>query len=213
MPITFDNVGTSFTSGTTCSVNFTFTAGANTVLLVYTVADVGRSCSAVAYAGVQLTQLIHVTTNQLWALTAPAAGANTLSVDWVTTGGTGAFRATAVTYLGVKAVGGFGTLQSTTTTGVVINLSLSSTTTDLVAFFAVTTNNVSLTASPGTTRLSASHSGDLMLIGDIAGAATISLSAVVPGSSVIRFIGQPLIFSLAAAVTSPFTLSMLGVGL
>ena len=215
MPVTFDNFGTSFSSGVDCNVNFLFTAAADTVLLVYTVGDGTRSVSAIAYNGVALTQLFQDASHQLWALTAPTAGINTLSVDWVTTGGALQFRAVAVTYLNVKAVGGFGTLQGTKTAAAVVgNLSLSSSTTDIVAYFVRASAGGNLDALPGTTRLSGSASANARFVfADVAGAATISLSASAAAATTIRIIGQPLIFSVAAAGATRLNLrALLGVG-
>lgn len=213
MPVTFDNIGTSFSSGAGVSIAFNFTAAANTVLLVWTHCDGDRSCSAVAYGGVACTQLLDQTGGgaQLWALTAPAAGINVLSATWRATGAI-AFRAIAVTYLGVKAVGGFGTVQGTVSSGANCGLSLSSSTTDLVAYFCKN-NGAALSAAPGTSRLSGSTSTSCkFVVADTAGLPSTSVSVSTGAGSAIKILGIPLVFS-AAATTSPWGLATMGCGL
>lgn len=206
MPVTFDNIGSTASTGATCSI--LFTAAANTVMLMFT----RQSVSVCAYNGVALTRL-HVTDrNEIWGLTAPATGANTLAVTFVNVAtNTGCIVAT---YNNAKAVGPFGTPQGTLTTGTVGNLSLSSTTTDLVVMGVWLNDaggNIIFNAGM-TVRQTRSCVAQYKLgLADRAGAATLSLSASNGFSTGFIIEGIPVKFS-AAAATKPFNLAMLGAG-
>jgi len=207
MPIVFDNVGGSASTGT--ALAFNFTAAANTVLLVFTRANASRSVSAIAYGGVALTRITQTGfVQEVWGLTAPASGSNILSAQWA--GAAVSLCMIAVTYLNVAAVNPWGTPQSNASTGTVFTLSLSSTTTDLVVVgFGI--NGVTLTINNATTRLTAG-AASILVVADAPGAATISISASA-GNSGWRGVGVPLVFSAAAVATGSFTLNLLGVGL
>ena len=210
MPVTFDNVGRSHTSG--ANLSLVFTAAANAAMLIFTV---GGSISAMAYAGVACTNYTFnagAGTVQVWVLSAPASGVNTLSVNGVT--GVTNLNAIVTTYTQVKDTNGFGTAQNTLTTGTVCNLSLSSSTTDLVYLAAWINDNGTANAhynGAATLRASATVSTVTMLVYDITGAATTSVSASTATSTGFILLGVPLVFS-AAAATGPFNLAMLGAG-
>lgn len=213
MPVTFDNVGSSTSTGP--NLAFTLTLGSNAVLLVFTRADVVQAVSAVTYNGVALSLILNQNSvNELWGLTAPASGANTLSVAW--TGAAAHFGAIGVSYVNVKNVNPWGTAQGTASVGTVINLSLSSTTTDLMVVGVghnSGTNTINIDNAAATHRLSQTGAANAfkLEVGDLAGATTLSVSASCNASLAIRIIGVPLVFS-AASVTSPFGLCLTSSG-
>ncbi len=215
MPVTFDALGTasgSLTQSLTVNINI----ASNAVLVVGVGTNINRSASAILYAGVALTRLgqVHETTNQtveLWVLTAPAAGNNALSAHFV--GASAMWAIAGGSYLNVKAIGPFGTPASGTSgTANNVNFSISSTTTDLVAGF-IWGDNSTPSATNGTSRASVGFAtgGGKFLYQDIAGAASITLSATSTGAN-WAFMGLPLIFSAAAVATTPWGLATMNCG-
>lgn len=216
MPVTFDNSFGLQTNGAACQFNFTL--GTNAVLLAF-VSSTGNgvSVSAVAYAGVALTKLDHRAvapggTNvvfDIWALTAPAAGVNVLSAQFATSDN---WRFIAASYLNVKAIGGFGTIQGNTGTSVSTNsFSLSSTTTDLCVFGYNGAQGLTATVAGVTERGSAGVGS--MKIWDVAGTGpTLSVSCSASAASTYLIgTGLSLQFS-AISVSTRFFRALTGVG-
>lgn len=209
MPVTFDNAASGQTSGVALSL--ALTAAANTVLVVFTLNDDGRSMSSVAYNGVNLTRLCNVSPGdvEIWGMTAPAAGANNLIVN--ITGASTGFGVIACTYLNA---GGFGTAVSGTATTANPNLSLSSTTTDIViGGFKVGFGTVEI--KNGTTRgnvTTAAVNNARLVVADIAGAASVTLSASMSSSQNMQMGGVTIRFSAAAASSFVGFRALMGVG-
>lgn len=217
MPITFDNKASGQTQGT--SLKVLLTAAANTTLLAFTTNGFGISVSSMAYGGVALQRKAMVVntdysaTLELWVLSAPGTGILTLSAQFVSSVNWGMI---GVTYLGVKASNGFGTPVSATAAGgtTTINLSLSSTNTDLVVACFATGYTDNIIANNGTLRGSATASFDMrMIVADITGALAITVSATSSAAS-WAVLGIPLLFSAAAGGSSRFfgLRSLVGVG-
>lgn len=213
MPVTFDNAGSTATTGTALALTLTLTSGAS--LIVFGANDNGRSLSAVTYAGTALTRKALVQNGEVdcWVLTAPAAGANILSAQLVGAGIS--FAITGLSYVGLKDTGTFGTANSGTV-GVVaaITLSISSTTTDLVVVGYKINGSQTLSIPSGTIRTSISSGAAVKLVvADFAGAATVSASAsATSGTPSWAAIGLPLVFSAAAATANRYFRALRGVG-
>lgn len=213
MPVTFDNIAKSQSTGT--ALQFNLTVGANAVLLAYFVHDSvnQRSVSAVAYGGVAMTRLgstLALGTNnirmEVWGLTAPAAGSNVLSAQFAQSD---LWYGFGVSYLNATGTTPFGTVASATSGGAtVLNLSVSSTSTDLISFFMAATGAITL--SNGTQRQTAGSQA--IVVGDIAGAGPETVSATNAGSITWGGLGLSIRFSAAAASTLRFTRAMTGVG-
>jgi hypothetical protein len=212
MPVVFDNAAQ--TANQTTNIALTLTLGANAVLLVFAAGrDAPFSASAVAYGGVALSKIADVSQEfeivTCWALTAPAAGVNTLSVAF---SNIARFSVLAASYQNVKASGPFGTIVSGVSALANATFSVSSTSTDVVAACWAGINQ-HITANNGTTRASVSTtaSGVPAVLVDITGAGTVSLSATQANAVAWGFIGVPLRFS-AVAATSLRTMCLTGVG-
>lgn len=214
MPVTFDNVAS--TSDNTNALSLTLTVTSGAVLLAFIANRFpAEHVSAVAYNGVAMTQLGMVsTTSQLaecWGLTSPAAGTHVLSAQFTEFA---KWTMVGVSYANVKAVGPFGTVASASVGNATnANLSISSTATDLAVGFFVA-NNQAITPANGTSRFNGNNtaSGAPVVVADIAGASNaVTLSANVGGANQWAMLGLNLRFSVAA-VTSPRTLCLTGVG-
>lgn len=201
---------TTFTAGPTSvgarTLLHTGTAGAS--LLVWIHSNEATTYSAVAAGLRPLTRLTAISAStsrfELWGLSSVPAGVLTISaIPAGTQVATWAMAAT--TYTGQRQVGGspFGTaVGGTSGATTTVNFSVSSTSTDLVAFGFGISANVSLTLNNGTTRATATHSTTgRMVIGDIAGDATVSLSATAGGSVVWGFLAVPIVASATPATT------------
>lgn len=200
MAVAFDNAAGSLTTGT--SLGFNLTAAANTTLIVFTSSDANNgSVSAIAYGGVALTKKTARVGFfcECWVLSAPASGSHTLSAQFVSS-----LKWTMIgaTYTGVKQIAGFGTDSTLTGTTVTnVNLSVSSTNTDMVVAFFATDQPTGLSSGSGTTRFSAVQATSIgCILVEKAGAATVSFSAVANVAGFWGMIGVPLIATAAAAM-------------
>lgn len=212
MPVTFDNAAASITVGT--SLGFNLTAGAGATLIVFTTSDGNNgSVSAIAYGGVALTKK---TTRvgffcECWVLSSAASGSHTLSAQFVNN-----LKWTMVgaTYTKVKDVGTFGTDSTLTGTTVTnLNLSVSSTNTDLVVAFFAADQATGLSSGSGTTRLSSIQASSIgCILVDMPGGATVTISAVTTAASFWGAIGVPLVFSAGAATSATYKKALLGIG-
>lgn len=212
MPIALNSTVTTSTFGT--AVQFTLTAAAGDVLLCFVGQASGtRSVSAMAYNSIAMSRIMQVDNNrplELWALTAPNAGTLTLSAQFSGTGNNWLIHAR--TYSGVKASGGFGTAISATAAAVLAQISVSSSATGLVVG-AHLIGGDNIISCNGTNQDSASVAGGVqMRTWDIAGAAAVTVSCSCSGAAQNwSMLALPLVFSVAA-VTSPRTLCLTGVG-
>lgn len=216
MPVTFGSVASNFTAGGTNTMTLTLTANAGSVLLVYMISDGSTSVSAINYNGVALTQyksqvIANFRYAEAWVLSAPSAGINTLSAGWITGGGRGVV---AVTYDNAKNVNPFGTIStqvSQTANAVNVVLSVSSTNTDIVSFlFAIPSNN-GMVLGNGTQRdIGSISTSTRTIVGDIAGAATVSVSCSASATTGWILFGIPIQFS--ATPVNTFTQHMLLMG-
>jgi hypothetical protein len=213
MPVTFDNSNSTSTNGTALSL--ALTAASNAVLVAFTFNDNAQSCSSVAYNGVALTRLCRVSPGdvEIWGLTAPAAGANNLVVQLA--GAATGFGVVACTYTNAKSTNTFGTAVSGTATTANPNLSLSSTTTDIViGAFKVGFGTCEI--KNGTTRGSVTAAGvnnARMVVADIAGAPSVTLSASMSSSQNMQMGGVTIQFSAAATSSFVGFRSLMGVGI
>lgn len=215
MPVTFDNAGNTAQTSTV-SFSLTFTVGANAVLLAsICMQTTNGSISAVAYAGAPLTQLARIEGPNskvllLWGLTAPASGANTLSIARV--GVAGLMQAVATSYLNAKAVSPFGTVVTgshSVTATIVINIPSSAN--DLV--MGVATASTLLSANNATTRFTGTGGTPGFVVGDAAGAASISMSITcIGGTSSGSFLGVNIAFSAVAATSLRLSRMLTGIG-
>lgn len=216
MPVTFDNVGGTSTTGP--ALNFTFTAAAGSTLLFAACAVGGAvSVSACAYNNVPLTRLGRTTTLELWALTAPAAGANDLSVTFAT--GASFWAVGALTYVNTRSAVPFGDAAVSATAGAVTNFDLtaSATSEQLVVGFMRAQTATEITINNGTTRLDLLRSSGgvnvRLLAADIAGAGpSVVISASATGGTVATWLGiaVPIYFSAGSAVR--YMKALTGVG-
>lgn len=210
MAIAFDQV----TNDTTINATMVtaLTVAADATLLVFTFNNNSQGISAMAFNGVAMTKYIAIgSAHELWILTAPASGTNNLSAAWTGTGGRlGLF---AVTYTGVKGIAGIGGAVTAVQASVAVgNLSVSSSATNLVVANFMMTNGGLSTLNNGTTRGSASCSANIKcVIGDIAGATTISLSASAAAVCDFYIIGVNLLGTVGAT-SSYYLRNLMGVG-
>lgn len=223
MPVTFDNAANYASSFTAINstVRFVLTAAANTVLLVFAGHNQNSgSISAMGYGTASMTRLGQVlhpggATAELWGLTAPAAGANTVSVTFA--GNSSYWGLVGATYLNATGTTPFGgaavNTATATNTG---NLSISTTGTDLVVVGfqsftgPVTFNNATLR---GGASLSDASAPVFLRVADLPGQnGAETASATITASDSIFMIGVPIRFSAAAATSSMFTMCLTGVG-
>lgn len=215
MPVTFDN-GV-YTSSTGTVSQLTFTVGSNAVILAFVTNDSTSnfSVSAIAYNGAAFTRLGQVRgfgtgvswPFELWGLSAQASGAHTLSAQFTASD---RWYMGILSYTNVKDTTPFGTVGAATgTSQTVMNLSLSSTNTDLCVFGFIGTQNI--TPGNGTIRVTDSTTG--IRFGDIAGATgpTTSISGSLAASGSWMGIGISLRFS-ASGVVSRRLMALIGAG-
>jgi hypothetical protein len=173
----------------------TGTAGA--VLLVWKWGNEAVSLSAVAAAGSPLTRLGAVSAGtsrmELWGLTGAPAGVLTISAAVVGTNAQ-AFGLIAQTFTGVRRPNPFGTVAAgTAAAATVANLSVSATTSSIVAFAFGISANTTLTLGNGTLNATATHSTlGRMAVGNIAGNTTVSVSCSAGATAQWGFMGVPL---------------------
>jgi hypothetical protein len=220
MPVTFDTSAKGIQTATAIAV-CTMTIAANACLVVGVVqtSETNGSISACAVNGTPLTQFGRAYNNAagviatLFVLTAAPSGAVSISANTVDAGGASNIQIYAASYLGAKAANPFGTVISGTA-GAVNNfaISVSTSTTDRVIFFASGINN--LTAMNATTRLNDTANFGSFWADTAGPAAAISLSAsAVITVQNIAFIGLNIAFSAAAAANATLGgLTLMGVG-
>jgi hypothetical protein len=198
MAVTIHN--TTFTAGgASAAVRvLVHTATANSCILIWTHSNETGSISAVGVGGVAATRLGAVdgggSRSELWGLTAPAAGNLTISARFV---GTGQSRwgLAATTLVGHRHVGGspFGTFVAATASSDTVNLSVSSTSTDLVVFGLGVSGDAAVTLNNGSLVLDMSHSTvGRLVIGSIAGADPTSISATAAASVTWGLMALPI---------------------
>lgn len=217
MPVTFDNVAASLQTAT-AQATLVLTSTSNAVLVVFAGSVTGTgSISSIEYGGVPLTKYAFAGDAQssgvyacAYVLTAPAAGAITLSAAFSTA--TRIWHITGMTYANAKAINPFGTaISGTGAATAVINFTVSSTSTDLVAIGVICLND--LVASNMTNRQNSNtHYG--WRAGDIAGTAGVSISVSATTSAAgWAYLAIPVQFSAVSVTTiAPFTMAMTGVG-
>lgn len=205
MAITFDNAVGAHSIGTALQFTLTATAGA-AALVVFNYSDVGNSASAVAYAGVAMTKLGRIDSLECWGLLNPTAGANILSAQFVALGN---WTLVGATYMNVASFGGLGSASAAAAT--TVNFSVSSGAGNVViAAFGIHTGNT-ITLNNGTLRNTTSFGPvSNLVIADIAGAATVSLSATAAAGENWLMLGLNMV--VVSTVTNTFTFAMLGVG-
>lgn len=141
---------------------------------------------------------------ELWGLSAVPTGIVTISAIPVGAATTRWCMA-AASYQGQKHIGNpFGTFVGGTATAATVNLSVSATSDDIVAFGFGFSANASLTVNNGTTRASATASTvGRLVIGDITGATAISVSASAStGTPVWGMMAVPVVASATTATTT-----------
>ena len=204
MPVLFDNLRSSVQTATV-SLSVALTAASNAVLLALFCGKNANSVSAVAYGGVSLTRLGRAggaadMTIEIWGLTAPAAGTNTLSANFTDVGTRR--QMVGVTYINARGSSPFGTMISATANLTAVAMSISATINAMVVgAFACSTY---VSASNATARLN-SQADMGFYVGDTAGAAVVSLSAVqiTDTTGTWALAGIPIYFSAAAAAAVP----------
>lgn len=215
MPVTFDNAIANGDPASRASASFVMTLTTNASLVVGIVSsDPTASVSAVAYGGVALTQIGVTRSLSIWALSAPASGANTLSCNF---GLTTWWAVIAASYVGVQAANGFGTISSLNTATVpTLNMSVSSTINDMAVVWTRVNTNNTVVFNNGNTRASCTASANLRFVmADITGASgSVTLSATVSTADTSwNAIGVSLRFSAAAAASGlKFTRTLMRVG-
>lgn len=173
----------------------TGTAGA--VLLVWTWGNESTSMSAVNAGAAQLTRLGAVNAGtsrmELWGLTSVTAGVLTISAI-VVGNNPQTYALLAQTFTGVRNPNPFGTVVGgTAAAATVANLSVSATTSSLVAFAFGISANTTLTLQNGTLDATATVSTNgRIVIGHIAGAPTVSVSCSSGATAQWGFIGVPI---------------------
>lgn len=168
-------------------------------LLVWIHSNEATTYSAVA-AGVRpLTRLTAVSAGtsrlELWGLTTVPSGVLTISAIPAGTQ-VATWAMAAATYVG-RGNNPFGTPVGGTATTATLDISVSSTTTDIVAFGFGISANTTLVVNNGNTNASATLSTrGRLVIGDIAGATTVSVSATAgAGTPVWAWAAVPVVAS------------------
>lgn len=215
MPVTFDNFfGTAIAA--TASASFAMTLTTNATLIVgVALKGAALSLSTCAYNGVALTQLGRFQNGtpesiQIFGLTAPAAGANTLKIT-VVGGATPAVTLCALSYANVKAVNPWGTVVGGTAVAATADLSYSSSSTDMLVGFFEANQLLNMNNVGATVRFSNGAAMGYLAV-DMAGLASITLSATATsGTGTWSFIGVSLAFS-APASTQRYFRALMGAG-
>lgn len=192
MAVTFDNVASTYSTGTSLAFNLTATVGVAALVVITS----GGSVSAMTYANVALTKKGSNNAKEFWVLSAPSSGNNVLSANFVD--GSTIISMIGATYTNAATANTFGTEQDTLTTGTVANLSLSSTTIDLMVMgywvndggaTAITFNNAGSTMRASVSTGAGSRIG----IWDVAGASILSISASTTTSTGFIIFGIPIV--------------------
>lgn len=187
----------------------TGTSGA--CLLVWIHSNEATTFSAVAAGTNPLTLLGAVSAGgsrlELWGLTSAPTGILTISAIQAGTN-PATWCMAATTYVGQRTTASpFGTVVGGTATGTVSDFSVSSTADDTVAFAFGISAATTITLGENGARLltNTTHSTTgRMIVGEIKGAATVSLSASSGASGVWGFLGVPVITSAIPANTVLF---------
>lgn len=194
------------------------TAVANSVMLVAVHSAKSPNLSAVRVQGASMALLGSVADGtghtELWGLTAPAAGTLTLTAMVAGNSPTN-FCLVALTYTGHRAASPFGGVVQNFSTGTVTNLAVSSTLGDMVvAAWGISANTTIAISGNQTNRADTTHStSGRMIVGDIAGASTVSASASSGASCAWAALGINLISSVSAAPSGIIArMSLLGCG-
>lgn len=220
MPITLDNFRGTAIAAATASASFALTLTTNAVLLVCVgLKGTPLSLSACTYNGVALTQLARFEENaikslQIFGLTAPAAGANTLKVT-VVGAGLPTMTLCGLSYSNVKAINPWGTVVGgSVPTSDTVNLSFSSSSTDLVVGFFEANTTIQLNNAGATTRFS-DNAAMGYIAADMPGAPSLTLSATAVGGGGLSnwlMLGVSLAFSAPPTATLRYFRAMLGAG-
>lgn len=193
----------------------TFTVAANAIIFAFVdLGAGGAAISAMSIGGASFVSLGANTGNLYgWVCSAPPTGISTIKIH-----NTGLFQHGIgfVSYTGHQQATAFGTVRAQTSgTASTYNISVSSTSTDLVINCIRATGGTNAAfANNGTTRLSGTNSGiSRLIIADIGGANSITLSATVATAATSwDSISVPLHYTAIAATNACF-LAMLGVGI
>jgi hypothetical protein len=207
------DTATSAVGNSVASLQWLHNCAAGTALLMDVNQWSGLQLSAAVYNSVAFSLLASDFTNaygyELYGISNPNAGNNTISIG--TAGYNGFFACGAASFTGAKNAGAFGTVGRGSAVAV-LTLSVSSTTTDLVAAGGVSSFTGINFNTDVTSRMSALEAGTSMFcaIGTKAGAATVSAS--VSGSNIAVW-GLSILASAGGAAAAPvFTIPTTGAG-
>lgn len=191
----------------------TITLAANSILFAFLdLAAGGAAISAMSVGGASFVSIGGTDKLFAWVCSAPPTGITTIKVH-----NTGLFQhgVAFVSYTGHQQAGAYGTVRATSSgTASTFNISVSSTSTDLVINCIRATGGTNAAfANNGTTRLSGTNSQiSRLIIADIGGASSITLSATVATAATSwDSISVPLHYTAIAATNACF-LAMMGVG-
>lgn len=214
MAVAFDN-SLYYTSGSRDNSK-TITLAANAILFAFVdLPGGGAAISAMSIGGVSFVSLGANTGNLYgWVCSAPPTGVSTVKIH-----NTGLFQHAVgfASYTGHQQAGAYGTVRAQTSgTASTYNISVSSTSTDLVINCIRATGGTNAAfANNGTTRFSGTCSGiSRMILADIGGANSITLSATVATAATSwDSISVPLHFTAIAASGISCFITLMGVGL
>lgn len=209
MAVTFFNATATAGIASAAARTVTIVGTSEATLLVWAYADSGVSLSAMACGTLPMTRLGLVSAGgcigELWGLSSVPTG--TLTISAIPVGvATTKWCMAAATYIGQRTVGGspFGTVVLGTATAANAAFSVSSTTADLVAFGFGLSANSAFTISNNTRASATASTGVRLVIGDVAGAAVVSVSATAVSSGVWGFMGVPIVASATPTTTIVF---------
>jgi hypothetical protein len=210
MAVTLHNANATAGAGSVGARTLLHTSTAGAVLLVWIHSNEATTYSAVAAGLNPLTRLGAVSAgtsrSELWGLTAPPSG--TLTISAIPAGTQVAtWCLAATTYTGQRQIGGspFGTVAQGSATAANVALSVSSTSTDLVVYGFGISANTTITTTTGTNRTNTTHSTTgRLVVGDVTGAATLSISATSGASGVWGMLAVPVVASLTATTSLAF---------
>lgn len=214
MAVTYDNAA--FTAVAAAGGSITLTCAANSILFAF-VQIAGGSVSAMTIDGNAMLSVAGAQTQwlQAWVYSAPGAGVHTIKCHMPAAL---QFGFAVASYTGHQQNNAFGTVKPTSSgTALNYNISVSSTTTDLVihAINVASATADTITINNGTTRLTpqSDSSRAMFVLADIPGAPSITLSATCIASHPWESVSIPLHATVAAAAsTVPFRM-LLGVGI
>lgn len=211
MALAFDAIANAAQTATV-SQTIALTVANDAVLLAFVGSKAAGSVSAVAYGSQPLTRLGRIDSSQMtvevWGLTAPTAGTANLSANYANAGTRR--QLVGVSYTGARATEPFGSVHARSMSATAGALSISASTTWWVVGALCCSTYISATNL--TARLNAQDDMG-MYVGDSAGAATFSLSAVqiTDATGNWAMAGIPLILSVDAVTVLPMR-ALLGVG-